>query len=98
MTRQPLLDRLSALQSDFSTTHQRIVAALEADDLRELVEASHRQSELCSEQGTVLAEYVALVAPDRLHLPDADRDRIHELLGQLRSEHSGTQTKTAGKS
>lgn len=93
-----LLVQLRALQTDFEHTHQRIVAALEADDLRELVEASHRQSELCSEQGTLLAEYVAVVGPDRLQLPAPDRHRIDELLRRLRDQRGDdSETKTAGK-
>lgn len=97
MTAASLLVRVLALQADFSHAQRRIVAAIEADDLRGLVEASHRQAALCTEQGEVLAQYVATAAPDRLNLTPAERDRVRALARQLRGDDEGEpRTKTAG--
>ena len=97
MTSAALLERIVALQSGFDDAHRRVVEALQANDLRSLVEAAHAQGELCSEQGALLAEYVAIAAVESLDLSDADRSRVTELARQLRSErHGAGRTRTAG--
>jgi hypothetical protein len=95
MTAAALLERIVALQAEFLQAHQRIVSALEADDLRALVEASHHQAALCTDQGALLAEYVAVAAPERLQLAPADRDRVQELARQLRDTRRAAQTQKA---
>jgi hypothetical protein len=97
MTPGFLLERIGALQVEFTTAHQRVVAALESNDLRALVEASRDQGALCTKQGSLLAEYVAVAVTDRLDLSPAERDRVLELARQLRDEaESEARTKAAG--
>jgi hypothetical protein len=89
MTPAVLLERIVALQADFSAAHLRVIDALEANDLRALVEASRHQGDLCTEQGALLAEYVAVAVTERLELTPAERDRVHELARQLRDRRDG---------
>lgn len=92
-----LLERIVALQTGFDDAHRRVVQALQSNDLRSLVEAAHAQGELCSEQGALLAEYVAIVAVQSLELSEADRTRVTELARQLRSGRDGAErTQAAG--
>jgi hypothetical protein len=87
MTPAMLRERIVALQSEFSDAHRRLIAALEVDDLRGLVEASRDQGTLCTRQGALLAEYVAAAAAEKLDLSASDRDRLQELARQLRGEN-----------
>jgi hypothetical protein len=97
MTPRELLERIVALQSDFDVAHRRVVSALETNDLRALVEASRAQGELCTQQGSLLAEYVAVAVTDTFELSPAERARVHELARRLRDDRDGdTQTKAAG--
>ena len=101
MTPAVLLERIVALQVAFVAVHRRVVDALEANDLRALVEASQEQGDLCTEQGALLAEYVAVAVTERLELSPAERDRVHELARQLRGDRDDrdqgdAQTKAAG--
>lgn len=92
-----LLERIVALQAGFDDAHRRVVLALQSNDLRALVEAAHAQGELCSEQGALLAEYVAIAAVASLDVSDGDRARVTELARQLRSERDGAdRTQAAG--
>jgi hypothetical protein len=95
MTPADLVERIVALQLAFDDAHRRVLTALEANDLRGLVEAARDQGALCTEQGSVLAQYVAVAVTDRLDLSPADRARVHELARQL-GAGGDTQTKAAG--
>jgi hypothetical protein len=97
MTSQVLFEQLVALHAEHGDTHRRMLAALEANDLFGLVDASRRQGELCTEQSALLADYVAAVVtatPDLL--APADRERVSELARTLRDERRGARTQKAG--
>jgi hypothetical protein len=97
MTPADLVERIVTLQSAFDDAHRRVLAALEANDLRGLVEAARDQGALCTEQGSVLAQYVAVAITDRLDLSPAERARVQELARQLGAADDGsTQAKAAG--
>lgn len=97
MTSAVLLERIIALQTGFGDAHRRVVEALQSNDLPTLVDAARAQGELCSEQGSLLAEYVAIAAVESLDLNEADRIRVTELARRLRTERDGGErTKAAG--
>jgi hypothetical protein len=95
MTSAVLLEQLVALHAEHAAAHRQMVAALEANDLLGLVEASKRQGALCSEQGARLADYVATVVTAMPDIDPAYRQRVNELARHLREEHE-TRTRTAG--
>jgi hypothetical protein len=87
-----LLEQLVALHAAHGEAHRRMLAALEANDMLGLVEANRRQGALCTEQGVLLAEYVAAIVTTMPQLDAADRERVQELARHLRKDHV-----TAGK-
>ena len=98
MNQRALLERLIALNADHGNAHRSMLAALDANDLIGLVQASRRQGDLCSEQGAMLATYIASVVS---LMPDVDaryRERVDELVRQLRREHDERRTQKAGGS
>ena len=95
MTSAVLLEQLVALQEEHAGAHRQMVAALEANDLLGLVDASKRQGSLCSEQGALLADYVATVVTAMPDIDPAYRQRVVDLARQLRDEHE-TKQRTAG--
>jgi hypothetical protein len=91
-TRAALLDQLVALHAEHGEAHRRMVDALHSDNLLALVEASRQQAAICTQQGDLLADYVAATVTA---MPDIDagyREQVRALAQQLRGE----QTKTAG--
>jgi hypothetical protein len=96
MTPALLLERLVALHAEHSEAHRRMVDALKVDDLLALVEASRRQGDICTEQGAVLADYIAAKMTAMPGIDAADRDRLNTLLRQLREDHDKGLTKVSG--
>jgi hypothetical protein len=96
MTPTVLLEQLVALYAEHSDAHQRMLAALQANDLMGLVEASMRQGALCSEQGALLGEYVAAALAAMPDIDAADRERVTQLARELRAPHRDPQAKAAG--
>jgi len=95
MTRAVLLEHLVALHAQHGEAHRRMVDALSVDDLLGLVDASRRQSAICTEQGAILAGYIALTVAAMPGIDLAYRDRLNTLARQLREEHDQG-TKAAG--
>jgi hypothetical protein len=96
MTPTVLLEHLVALYAEHSDAHQRMLAALQANDLIGLVEASMRQGALCSEQGALLGEYVAAALAAMPDIDATDRERVTQLARELRAPHRDPQAKAAG--
>lgn len=96
MTSNVLLEQLIALHEEHVQAHRRMISALERDDLLALIEASRRQGSLCTEQGALLADYVAGAMAQRPDVDPTDRERINALARQLREEHLEAQKKIAG--
>jgi hypothetical protein len=86
MTPETLLDRLVALHAKHGEAHRRMVAALHANDLLALVSACREQGALCTEQGAVLADYVAARLAEMQDVDPVDRARVTDLANQLRDE------------
>ncbi len=93
MTSAVLLEQLVALHEEHAGAHRQMVAALEANDLLGLVDASKRQGSLCSEQGALLADYVATVVTAMPDIDPAYRQRVVDLARQLREEREEHETK-----
>jgi hypothetical protein len=84
MTPAVLLEHLVALHAKHGEAHRRMVDAVQTNDLLGLVTASQQQGALCTEQGALLADYIATVVSA---MPDIDasyREQINELALQLR--------------
>jgi hypothetical protein len=96
MTPTALLEQLVALHAQHDDAHRRMVAALENQDLLGLVEASRRQGSLCTEQGALLAHYIAAAVSAMPDVDPAYRERIDDLARQLREEHGEPRTQKAG--
>lgn len=96
MTSKVLRERLISLHAQHGEAHRRMMAALETDDLLALVQASREQGAICTEQGALLADYVAAVMVQFPDLDPADRERIDHLAGELRNAHLDDQKQKAG--
>jgi hypothetical protein len=96
MTSKVLLDQLVALHAAHDAAHRRMVAALEADDLLALVDASRQQGALCTEQGSLLADYVATAVAAMPGIDPEYRNRVITLADQLRADHGESQARRAG--
>lgn len=96
MTSKSLLDQLVALHAEHGEAHRRMVAALEADDLLGLVDASKQQGALCTEQGSLLADYIATAVAAMPGIDPEYRNRVTTLAKQLRAEHGDSQARRAG--
>ena len=84
-----LVDKLIALHAMHGAEHRRLLMALDAGDLLGVVEASRKQGQICSEQGAVLASYVASVVAE---MPDVDvgyRNKVELLAQRLRAGQYG---------
>ncbi|MEO5824087.1 MAG: hypothetical protein ABIT71_26570 [Vicinamibacteraceae bacterium] len=97
MTSAELLKELVGLHARSTDAQRRMVNALEADDLLGLVEASQAQGALCTEQGALLADYVATVMTNMPDLDPTHRERITYLASQFREDHLDAKKKGAGR-
>lgn len=91
-----LREQLIILHAKRDDAQSRMVRALESNDLLGLVAASREQGAVCTEQGALLADYIAKRVSA---LPDVDpayRERVNALARQLRDEHHAAGTKTTG--
>lgn len=97
MASEVLLEQLVALHARHAEAHRRLLASLKSNDLLGLVEASRTQGSLCTEQGVLLADYVAAVVSGMPDVDPAYRDRVTQLARQLREGHGdGHTTPAAG--
>ena len=96
MTPETLLDRLVALHAKHGEAHRRMVAALQGNDLLALVSACREQGALCTEQGAVLADYVAARLAEMHEVDPVDRARVTDLANQLRDESQQPRHEGAG--
>jgi hypothetical protein len=96
MTPTALLEQLVALHAEHDNAHRQMITALESQDLLGLVDACRRQGSLCTEQGALLAHYIAAAVSAMPDVDQAYRERIDLLARQLREEHGAPRTQKAG--
>ena len=95
MTPAELLEQLLTLQEEHAQAHRHMIAAVEANDLIGLVDASRRQGAICSDQGVLLAGYIATAVAAMPDVDPAYRERIDTLARQLRDDHPAARTQKA---
>ncbi len=96
MTPKMLFEQLVALHAAHGEAHRGMLTALERNDLLALVQFSRTQGSLCTQQGALLAEYLAAAVAAMPDVDPAYRQRVTELARQLRDEHREAEKKAAG--